>query len=348
MGYDVKKILEVKNLDVYLNTYDGRIHAVRDVSFDLEQGSTLVIVGESGCGKSMTARAVLDLLPAGISEKGQKSRILFRGRDIFSMSEKEKIKNLRGEKISMIFQDPSTFLNPTATVGRQISECLTLHRKISAEEVEERTLEILKKVRITDPERRMRQYPHELSGGMRQRVMIAIALICRPEILIADEPTTALDVTTQAEIMELIDDLKKEFGTSVILVTHDLGVAAEMADNVVVMYAGEVIEQGAADDIFSHCRHPYTRALFDSVPGLEGAGERRLYSLEGTPPDLSFHPDVCAFSPRCEYCMNVCRRKAPPLIDCGDGHLVSCYLMHPDAPKPERIFERSQQWRKKN
>lgn len=156
MGYDVKKILEVKNLDVYLNTYDGRIHAVRDVSFDLEQGSTLVIVGESGCGKSMTARAVLDLLPAGISEKGQKSRILFRGRDIFSMSEKEKIKNLRGEKISMIFQDPSTFLNPTATVGRQISECLTLHRKISAEEVEERTLEILKKVRITDPERRMR------------------------------------------------------------------------------------------------------------------------------------------------------------------------------------------------
>ena len=224
---DSDVILDVRNLDVYLNTYSGQIHAVRDVSFTLKKGETLVVVGESGCGKSMTARAIMQLLPEKISEVGERSQILFNGTDILKMPEKKKETELRGKYISMIFQDPTTFLNPTMTVGEQIAESLLLHSKMKKKEAMEQALSLLKMVKITNPEKRIRQYPHELSGGMRQRVMIAMALACEPKILIADEPTTALDVTTQADIMELIRELQEKMGTSVILVTHDLGIAAE-------------------------------------------------------------------------------------------------------------------------
>ena len=223
---DSDVILDVRNLDVYLNTYSGRIHAVRDVSFTLKKGETLVVVGESGCGKSMTARAIMQLLPEKISEVGEQSQILFNGTDILKMPEKKKETELRGKYISMIFQDPTTFLNPTMTVGEQIAESLLLHSKMKKKEAMEQALSLLKMVKITNPEKRIRQYPHELSGGMRQRVMIAMALACEPKILIADEPTTALDVTTQADIMELIRELQEKMGTSVILVTRDLGIAA--------------------------------------------------------------------------------------------------------------------------
>ena len=311
---DSDVILDVRNLDVYLNTYSGRIHAVRDVSFTLKKGETLVVVGESGCGKSMTARAIMQLLP-----------------------EKKKETELRGKYISMIFQDPTTFLNPTMTVGEQIAESLLLHSKMKKKEAMEQALSLLKMVKITNPEKRIRQYPHELSGGMRQRVMIAMALACEPKILIADEPTTALDVTTQADIMELIRELQEKMGTSVILVTHDLGIAAEVGDRIQVMYAGEIIETGTKSEIFKKAVHPYTWALMKSVPSAQSQTEEKLYSLKGTPPDLIAPPKACAFVPRCEYCMGICRRLHPVMAAESESHSAGCWLMHPDAPKPEQL-----------
>ena len=311
---DSDVILDVRNLDVYLNTYSGRIHAVRDVSFTLKKGETLVVVGESGCGKSMTARAIMQLLP-----------------------EKKKETELRGKYISMIFQDPTTFLNPTMTVGEQIAESLLLHSKMKKKEAMEQALSLLKMVKITNPEKRIRQYPHELSGGMRQRVMIAMALACEPKILIADEPTTALDVTTQADIMELIRELQEKMGTSVILVTHDLGIAAEVGDRIQVMYAGEIIETGTKSEIFKKAVHPYTWALMKSVPSAQSQTEEKLYSLKGTPPDLIAPPKACAFAPRCEYCMGICRRLHPVMAAESESHSAGCWLMHPDAPKPEQL-----------
>ena len=306
---DSDVILDVRNLDVYLNTYSGRIHAVRDVSFTLKKGETLVVVGESGCGKSMTARAIMQLLPEKISEVGERSQILFNGTDILKMPEKKKETELRGKYISMIFQDPTTFLNPTMTVGEQIAESLLLHSKMKKKEAMEQALSLLKMVKITNPEKRIRQYPHELSGGMRQRVMIAMALACEPKILIADEPTTALDVTTQADIMELIQ----------------------------VMYAGEIIETGTKSEIFKKAVHPYTWALMKSVPSAQSQTEEKLYSLKGTPPDLIAPPKACAFAPRCEYCMGICRRMHPVMAAESESHSAGCWLMHPDAPKPERL-----------
>ena len=334
---DSDVILDVRNLDVYLNTYSGRIHAVRDVSFTLKKGETLVVVGESGCGKSMTARAIMQLLPEKISEVGERSQILFNGTDILKMPEKKKETELRGKYISMIFQDPTTFLNPTMTVGEQIAESLLLHSKMKKKEAMEQALSLLKMVKITNPETRIRQYPHELSGGMRQRVMIAMALACEPKILIADEPTTALDVTTQADIMELIRELQEKMGTSVILVTHDLGIAAEVGDRIQVMYAGEIIETGTKSEIFKKAVHPYTWALMKSVPSAQSQTEEKLYSLKGTPPDLIAPPKACAFAPRCEYCMGICRRMHPVMAAESESHSAGCWLMHPDAPKPERL-----------
>ncbi len=381
---DSDVILDVRNLDVYLNTYSGRIHAVRDVSFTLKKGETLVVVGESGCGKSMTARAIMQLLPEKISEVGERSQILFNGTDILKMPEKKKETELRGKYISMIFQDPTTFLNPTMTVGEQIAESLLLHSKMKKKEAMEQALSLLKMVKITNPEKRIRQYPHELSGGMRQRVMIAMALACEPKILIADEPTTALDVTTQADIMELIRELQEKMGTSVILVTHDLGIAAEVGDRIQVMYAGEIIETGTKSEIFirelqekmgtsvilvthdlgiaaevgdriqvmyageiietgtkseifKKAVHPYTWALMKSVPSAQSQTEEKLYSLKGTPPDLIAPPKACAFAPRCEYCMGICRRMHPVMAAESESHSAGCWLMHPDAPKPERL-----------
>ena len=340
---DSDVILDVRNLDVYLNTYSGRIHAVRDVSFTLKKGETLVVVGESGCGKSMTARAIMQLLPEKISEVGERSQILFNGTDILKMPEKKKETELRGKYISMIFQDPTTFLNPTMTVGEQIAESLLLHSKMKKKEAMEQALSLLKMVKITNPEKRIRQYPHELSGGMRQRVMIAMALACEPKILIADEPTTALDVTTQADIMELIRELQEKMGTSVILVTHDLGIAAEVGDRIQVMYAGEIIETGTKSEIFKKAVHPYTWALMKSVPSAQSQTEEKLYSLKGTPPDLiappdidTHHPDYLLIDGVCHaylyisgygYSTVVGKGWLTPLIEAGEGVSLSFYLV---------------------
>lgn len=332
-----EKILEVKHLNVYLNTYSGKLHAVRDVSFELKRKETLVVVGESGCGKTMTARALMQLLPEKISKISENSEVLFNGKDILRMTEKERENDLRGEHISMIFQDPTTFLNPTMTVGEQVAEGLMIHKKLGKKEAMGKAEKLLEMVKITDPGRRLKQYPYELSGGMRQRVIIAIALACEPEILIADEPTTALDVTTQADIMELIEELQENMGTAVILVTHDLGIAAEIGDRIQVMYAGEIIETGTKKEIFKHAVHPYTWALMRSVPSVQNPGAERLYSLQGTPPDLSLPQTGCAFASRCEFCMGICRRLHPVMTEIGNEHQAACWLLHPSAPKLEML-----------
>ena len=330
---DSDVILDVRNLDVYLNTYSGRIHAVRDVSFTLKKGETLVVVGESGCGKSMTARAIMQLLPEKISEVGEQSQILFNGTDILKMPEKKKETELRGKYISMIFQDPTTFLNPTMTVGEQIAESLLLHSKMKKKEAMEQALSLLKMVKITNPEKRIRQYPHELSGGMRQRVMIAMALACEPKILIADEPTTALDVTIQAKILDEIKEIKRKQKLSVIFITHDLGVVANMADRICVMYAGKIVEVGTAREIFYSPAHPYTWALLSSMPDLET--KERLFSIPGTPPNMIFPPKGDAFAERNQYAMQVDFEEEPPFFKLSDTHYAATWLLHPNAPKVE-------------
>lgn len=335
----MEKVLEIKNLSVSLHTYAGEIKAIRNISFDLFPQETLVIVGESGCGKSMTSKAIIQLLPENIAETSKESVILFEGQNLTQLPEKT-LKHIRGEKISMVFQDPTTYLNPTMTIGAQIGESLSLHKKLSKAEIRRQTIEILGKVKISNPEARLKQYPHEFSGGMRQRVMIAMALACRPKILIADEPTTALDVTTQADIMDLIKELQQNLGTAVILITHDLGIASEIGNRIQVMYAGEIIESGTKEQIFNSPAHPYTWALLRSVPTVSAAqsdrdGSYRLYSLPGTPPDLIAPPKACAFAERCEYCMDICQRVHPPVFEDEGGHLVSCWLCHPQAPKVE-------------
>ena len=330
---DSDVILDVRNLDVYLNTYSGRIHAVRDVSFTLKKGETLVVVGESGCGKSMTARAIMQLLPEKISEVGERSQILFNGTDILKMPEKKKETELRGKYISMIFQDPTTFLNPTMTVGEQIAESLLLHSKMKKKEAMEQALSLLKMVKITNPEKRIRQYPHELSGGMRQRVMIAMALACEPKILIADEPTTALDVTIQAQILDLLRNLKDQINSSIMFITHDLGVIAEMADYVVVMYAGRIVEQGTAEEIFSQPAHPYTIGLMASKP-VVGRQVEKLYSIPGKVPNPINMPNYCYFKDRCEMCVNGCEGDYPCEVSISPTHKVSCYRYY-DGKRPD-------------
>ncbi|EJP6471049.1 ABC transporter ATP-binding protein [Clostridium botulinum] len=327
-------ILEVRNLSVYLNTYVGEVKAVRDISFYIKKGETLVIVGESGCGKTMTAKSILKLLPRDIANINSMSEIIFKGKNILKMSEKQ-LENLRGADISMIFQDPMTYLNPTMTVEEQIGESLVIHKKMGKKERKENIIEILRAVKISNPEERMKQYPHELSGGMRQRVIIAIALAAEPQILIADEPTTALDVTTQADIMNLIKELQKKMNMAVILVTHDLGIAAEVGDRIQVMYAGEIVEEGSKEDIFDNPKHPYTWALLQSVPSLDTNLKEKLYSLKGNPPDLLILLKECSFSSRCEYCMNICKKAKPAKIEISDTHSSSCWLQHPMAPKVE-------------
>ncbi|MCR8641936.1 ABC transporter ATP-binding protein [Paenibacillus sp. N1-5-1-14] len=330
-------LLEVKDLKVSFNTYVGEVQAVRGVTFDLKKGEVLAIVGESGCGKSVTAQTLMRLIPTPPSVIKSGS-ILFDGdTEITKLSDKQ-MEKIRGSEIGMIFQDPMTSLNPTMTVGNQIGEGLIKHHNMTKAQAKDKAIEMLKLVGISNPEGRLNQYPHEFSGGMRQRVMIAIALACTPKLLIADEPTTALDVTIQAQIIELMKKLSKKTDSSIIVITHDLGVVADMAERVVVMYAGKVVEQGTVDEIFYDSVHPYTWGLLRSVPRLDHKGEE-LVPIPGTPPDLFAPPKGCAFAARCPYAMQACLEADPETTSITDTHSAACWLLHPDAPKVQRPIE---------
>lgn len=317
-------ILQVKDLKTYFKLDDGLLKAVDGVTFDLRKGETLGIVGESGSGKSVTNLAIMRLIPIppGRIAGGE---VLFHGKDILMMPESG-VRELRGNKISMIFQDPMTSLNPFLRISTQMMETIILHQGLSKKEAKIKAIEMLKLAGIPAPEKRIDQYPHQFSGGMRQRVMIAMALSCNPELLIADEPTTALDVTIQAQILDLIRDLSARLGTSVILITHSLGVVAGMCDNICVMYAGKVVEQGSADEIFKEPKHPYTQGLIKSVPRLDKITNQRLFSIPGQPPNVMNMPECCPFFPRCERAMDICKTKYPTKTLVGPGHTVSCFL----------------------
>jgi oligopeptide transport system ATP-binding protein len=325
-----ERVLEVNDLHVSFDTYSGEVHAVRGVSFHLDKGEAIAIVGESGCGKSVTAKSIMKLIPMppGRIKKGS---ILFNGKDITNYTKKQ-MEAIRGSEIGMIFQDPMTSLSPTMLVGRQIAEGLVQHQHLTKKQAHEKSIEMLRIVGIPNPDKRAKQYPHEFSGGMRQRVMIAIALACNPKVLIADEPTTALDVTIQAQILDLMKELKKQIDTSIILITHDLGVVAGMADRVIVMYAGKVVEAGSVQDIFKNPKHPYTWGLLKSVPRLDSGSKEELIPINGTPPDLFAPPKGCSFAARCIYSMKVCYMLQPETTNCGSGHQAACWLLHDYAP----------------
>jgi peptide/nickel transport system ATP-binding protein len=316
-------LLEVRNLRVSFRTEDGVVHAVDGVSFTLDKGQVLGIVGESGSGKSVSMMSIMRLIrdPNAIYE----GEVMYKGRDLMKLSARE-MRKVRGSEMAMIFQDPMTSLNPVYRVGWQIAEQIREHEKVSARAAHARAVDLLRAVGIPRPEVRVDDYPHQFSGGMRQRVMIAIALSCNPDLLIADEPTTALDVTIQAQILELIRTLGAEFGSAVVLITHDMGVVAEIADRVVVMYAGQVVEQGRTDDLFYDAQHPYTWGLLGSIPRLDRPRPRRLTAIRGVPPSLIHLPAGCAFRPRCPHAFSACLER-PELADRqGNGHLDRCYL----------------------
>jgi peptide/nickel transport system ATP-binding protein len=297
------------------------VRAVDGVDFTLERGGTLGIVGESGCGKSVTALSIMGLVPQPPGRVA--GEVLLEGEDLLKASP-ARLRDLRGDQLAMIFQEPMSSLNPAFTVGDQIAEALLRHKRISKEEATRQTVEMLAKVRIPSPERRASEYPHQLSGGMRQRVMIAMALACNPKLLIADEPTTALDVTIQAQILELMRSLRAELGTAIILITHDLGVVAELADEVIVMYAGKVIERCAAPRLFAEPQHPYTIGLLGSIPRLH-LEQSRLAAIEGFVPDAAAFPEGCRFHPRCPFAIDKCRKEIPPLAEVAKGHLAACW-----------------------
>ena len=318
------KLLEVKDLKVSFFTHAGEVKAVGGINYEINHGEIMGIVGESGSGKSVEAYTIIGLLQSPGKVVG--GEILFEGENVLEYS-KEQMEEFRGNKVSMIFQNPMTCLNPVYTIGNQLSEALLCHEKMEKKEAWNKSIEMLKLVGINNPEKRMKQYPHELSGGMRQRVMIAMGLICDPMLLIADEPTTALDVTIQAQILELIKKLQAERKMSVIFITHNLGVVAEVCDKVSVMYAGKIVEQGSVDDIFYNPSHPYTLGLMRSMPRVDAEEYERLIPIEGNPVDMLNPPEGCGFGARCEYCMNICLRKEPPTIDLGNGHRSSCWLL---------------------
>jgi oligopeptide transport system ATP-binding protein len=324
-------LLKIENLRVSFHTYAGELRAVRNVGFELGAKETLAIVGESGCGKTVTAKSITRLIErsGGVIKEG--SKIIYQGKDILSMDKKE-LAQIRGKEISMIFQDPMTSLNPTMKIGNQIAECLRAHGSIAQAEARQKVKDLLSLVGIPDPEQWIDDYPHRLSGGMRQRVMIAIALACSPRILIADEPTTALDVTIAAQILDLLRDLKEQMGMSVILVTHDLGVVAGLADRVQVMYGGTILERGTVREIFREPKHPYTWALLNSLPGRSKEAKSDLYSIRGSPPDLLLPLQECPFAARCDYGMRICRRESPPETRLTETHGVACWLTHSMAP----------------
>ncbi|MEM4998596.1 ABC transporter ATP-binding protein [Priestia megaterium] len=326
----MEKMIQIKNLHVHFSTYGGRVQAVRGVSFDLHKGETLAIVGESGCGKSVTSQSIMRLIPTPPGRITSGS-ILFKGQDLTKLPEK-KMRDIRGANISMIFQDPMTALNPTLRVGEQISENIMQHENISKEKAKEKAFEMLELVGIPNPKERLKQYPHEFSGGMRQRIVIAMALVCNPEVLIADEPTTALDVTIQAQILELFKDIQQKTDVSIVLITHDLGVVAQVADRVAVMYAGKIVEIGTRRDIFYTPQHPYTKGLLRSVPRLD-LYESELVPIAGSPPDLFAPPSGCSFAPRCPYVMEVCDRMYPVSTKLKESHQVHCWLQDERAQK---------------
>lgn len=338
-GRAEQPILQVNDLRVSFRMHAGEVQAVRGVSFTIGKGEALAIVGESGCGKSVTAQTIMRLVPSPPSMIKDGS-ILFNGKHELTKLKERQMEQVRGNEIGMIFQDPMTSLNPTMTVGDQISEGIRKHQKTSRQEAWERAEQLLRRVGMSNPRERLSQYPHELSGGMRQRVMIAIALACGPKLLIADEPTTALDVTIQAQIIDLLREIQRQTDTAIMMITHDLGVVAEMAQKVIVMYAGKVVEQGTLDDIFYRASHPYTWGLLRSVPRLDSDRSRELASIPGTPPDLYAPPSGCAFRARCPHAMEICRQKEPDRFDVnGQGHRSACWLLHPDAPNVERPSE---------
>ena len=324
-----RKLLSVRNLKTSFFTHVGEVKAVRGISFDVNEGEVLGIVGESGSGKSVTSLSIMGLLqyPGRVVD----GEILLNGEDILTYS-KNQMRKVRGKEIAMIFQDPMTSLNPVYTIGNQIMEMILEHEKMSRREARARAIEMLKLVGIPAAEKRIDSYPHEFSGGMRQRVMIALALSCNPKLLIADEPTTALDVTIQAQILRLMNDLQRENGTAIMFITHDLGVIATVCDKVAVMYGGLIMEYGTVDEIFYHPRHPYTMGLLGSIPHVDGGEKRRLIPIDGTPPDLINPPKGCPFSTRCKYCMNVCTQEQPPYFE-EDKHRTMCWMLDGEAPK---------------
>lgn len=318
------KLLEVKDLRVSFFTPAGEVKAVGGISYDLNYGEVMGIVGESGSGKSVEAYSIMGLLQAPGKVIG--GTITFEGEDVLAKS-KDEMTQFRGNKVAMIFQNPMTCLNPVYTIGNQLVEALRTHNKdISKADAKKKAMEMLELVGINNVEKRMKQYPHEFSGGMRQRVMIAMGLICSPQLLIADEPTTALDVTIQAQILELMKELQKKTHMGIVFITHNLGVVAEICDKVSVMYAGKIVEQGLVNDIFYNPSHPYTRGLLRSMPRVDADSYERLIPIDGTPVDMLNTPDGCPFAPRCEECMHVCLKKMPPYVELGDGHRSACWL----------------------
>jgi len=319
----VATLLEVRNLRTSFFTSAGVVRAVDGVSWDIQEGETVALVGESGCGKSVSALSVMRLVeePAGRIEGGE---VLFKGRNLLALSE-EQMRTVRGREIGMIFQEPMTSLNPVLTIGRQLTEGLEIHLKMSETDARARALELLSMVGIPDPARRLSQYPHHFSGGMRQRMMIAMALACNPALILADEPTTALDVTIQAQILELMRDLSRRLGVAMLIITHNLGVVARYADRVNVMYAGRIIERASAAELYATPRHPYTLGLLRSVPRLDEPRKARLDPIEGQPPDVTRLPPGCAFAPRCAYRVQRCLEAAPPLEAVSPAHLSACW-----------------------
>jgi oligopeptide transport system ATP-binding protein len=319
-----QRVLEVRGLTTQFKTDDGIIKAVDNVSFYVDEEETLGIVGESGCGKSVTSLSVMRLVPSPPG-KIVAGEVIFQGENLLKKSVDD-MRKIRGNEIAMIFQEPMTSLNPVYTVGDQIAEAVQLHQKVDRREAMKRAVEMLRLVGIPLPERRVREYPHQLSGGMRQRVMIAMALSCNPKLLIADEPTTALDVTIQAQILELMKELKRQFHAAIMLITHDLGVVAEMTDRVIVMYAGKVVEEAPTLELFREPLHPYTQGLMASIPRMDQEAHSTLHVIEGTVPNLLHLPPGCSFAPRCPHAMDICRQKVPVLTQVGDGRKVSCWL----------------------
>lgn len=326
-------ILQVENLTTSFLTSNGEVQAVRCVSFSVGNGEILGIVGESGSGKSVTSMSILRLLADTARIKD--GSILFEGEDLTKVS-KKKLREIRGNKISMIFQDPMSSLNPLIPVGKQVSEMIKIHHpKMGKEELKAQVMELFAKVRIPEPEKRYHSFPHEFSGGMRQRVMIAMALANKPELLIADEPTTALDVTIQDQILRQLRDLDKEYGASIIFITHDLGVVAELCDRVLVMYGGLIMEEARIEDIFERPGHPYTMGLLHSIPDVEQEKSERLEPIPGSPPDMTNPPAGCPFAPRCSYARKVCAGSLPDFVEVGEGHRTRCFLQYEDAPADE-------------